>query len=290
MTDSTVVTYICGTKSITFAPDSNFWLSDIAGLATDVDITTSHSASNLGDTVSSQCIKSKKITFTGDLHGDLLTARAQMLACILPGEYAKIIFSDNGRELYVEGYPTRTPEIEIGGAIQGFQFEFLAPYPYFKSTETKSYILAGINPLWQTPFMFQTETWISRFTENSFTTIINSGNVAQAFEIEVYAAEGVTNPKVYNITTNSFISINKTMMRGERFLISTHDKDKDTGNALIYKKSDGIIESGFKFISPESDLDMKIVPGENIFMVNADENKTNLQCIIVTAGGEYHSI
>ncbi len=290
MTNSTVVTYTCGSKSVTFSPDSNFWLSEITGLSTDIEISSSQNANGFGQPINSQYIKGKTITFTGDLHGDLLLTREHLLSCILPGENATIFFNIGDKTLYISGYPTKTPEIEVGAAIQSFQFEFFAPYPYFKTTETKSYLIAGINPFWQTPFFMQNDFWISRFTENSFVKVTNSGNVAQAFTLDIYATSDVTHPTIHNISANSLISINKSMLKGDRLRISTHDKDKDTGDSIIFQSQDSPIENGFRFISPESNLDMKILPGSNIFLVDAEENITNIQCTIITAGGEYHSI
>ncbi len=290
MTNNMTVTYKSSGGTVLFSPESDFWLSEITGLENHVEMATSQSVGQYGCSVNSQSVQSKKITFTGDIHGDILSARKQLLATVVPGVLAQLSFYDDGKTYIIDGYPTKTPEIEFGNAMQTFQFEFFAPYPYFRSAQSFNYMLAGVNPLWQTPFTMQGEVWISRFVEDSFISVTNSGNVPQTFAIDIYATAEFTNPTIYNVTTGGVISINKTFTQGDRMRISTHETDKNNGVALIFTEENGISENAFRYISADSDLDMKIVPGVNIFMADAQTNKTNMQCAVAAAGGEYHSI
>ncbi len=290
MTDSTIVIYKSKGGEITFSVESDFWLTDITGLEMQVDINTSQNKEMAGQSVTSMAVSGRNMTFTGAICGDLQINRKKLINAVLPFENAEItLITDDGAYI-IQGYVAKTPYIEPGAGIQVFQFEFFAPYPYFKTQSNKVYTLSGINPLWQTPFHMQENFYISKYSENMFVDIFNSGNVSQAFTINIYAQEQVTNPVIHNVTQNSFIKINKVLEKGDKFFISTHETDKNAGIATVFTQSGQSMQNGFKYINPESDLDMLILPSHNIFMADADENKTNLNCTLITAGGEYHSI
>ncbi len=290
MTSSTEITYISSGGTIVFSPNSDYWLTDIAGLETSSEMSVSANIQQCGETLDSQYVSGRKLTFTGDIHGELTLNREKLLGAILPAEKATITFKCAEKEYAIDGYPTRTPSINFGEGMQDFQFEFYAPYPYFRTRENTLYSVAGITAKWQTPFFMQNSTYISQYNQNAFVSIINSGNVKQAFVLNIYARESVKNPTLYNITSSGAIHINKTLQKGERIRISTHGSDKDSGNAVLFYTSDGEEQNAFRYILPTSDLDMLISPGTSIFMASAQENKENMQCTIVTAGGEYHSI
>lgn len=290
MTDQMIVTYQSGTKTLTFALESDFWMSEISGLETQIDMATSQGVGQYGETVNAQSVQAKTITFTGDIHGDVVSNRAKLLGTVLPYAPAIVTFTQEGESWQIEGYPTKTAIIEGGVGVQSFQFSIFAPYPYLRSVETKEYVIAGITPLWETPFNMQETVWISRYTEDLFAHVSNSGNVPQGFVLEMYARASVTNPSFYYVEQGSAIHFNYELAEGDRIRISTYDKDKDAGLSAQLILSDTSVKNAFRYISPESDLDIKIPPGGATFMADALENKANLQCVLVTAGGECHSL
>lgn len=295
MNKDTVVIYESAGGSVRFAADGDFWITGISGIQTDIELTVSQSAGQQGATVSGQSVQPKKITLNGALLGragpaQLEARRRQLLAAVLPLEQARITFEQQGESWYLEGWPTKTPVLSDGLRPQSFQFQFYAPYPYFRSTGTKSYQLSGLQALWRTPFYTGGSFWISQYTEDAFKKVENSGSAAQAVTLIFYAAAEVVKPAVYNVDRGSRIGISRTMNAGEKFIISTHDNDKDAGRAVRLFAADGAGSNGFRYITPDSDLSMTVAPGGSIFMADAEANKQNLRCTLITAGGEQHSI
>lgn len=291
MDRNTIIIYENEVGSIFFDTSGDFWIESMEGLQTDIDMVTSQSVGQLGATVNGQSVKPKKATVTGAIVDHVASRREQMLAVVLPNVLSKITFLlGNGDGWYLEGWPTQTPKLSDGLGAQHFQFQFFAPYPYFRSTETKTYQLTGLVPLWRTPFhMFGTKK-ISEYTKDAFCMVANSGSVPQAIVLEILAVGDVPQPEVWCVDTNRRIGITKTLRPGERFRISTYDRDRDAGMAVQFVDAEGAASNGFKYLTPDSDLGMRVGIGGNTFTVRAKENTKSLRCLLITAGGERHSI
>ncbi len=290
MNQDTKIRYQSVGGILNFAYESEFWITKITGLQTDISLNTSQSVGQRGSTVNGQSVQPKKVTVNGAVFGDVEANRAKVLAAVLPLHEARLAFIQNGGTWYLEGWPTKTPVFEDGFGVQSFQFQFYVPYPYFRSAEQKSYQLSGLRALWHTPFYTGGSFYISKYTENAFCRVENTGNVEQAITLTLYAAAEVSKPVVYNVERGGYIRVDKIIAPNERMRISTHDKDKDAGQAVRFFTADGSESNGFKYITPDSDLSMGVAPGGNIFMADAAANKQNLRCTLVTAGGERHSL
>ncbi len=290
MTDNVSVSYESNGKKIVFSKSTNFWLSDIDGLGIDIAYEKTQNSLSAGEKINAQNVQGRHLTFTGDITGDIKLNRELMLSTFVPFQSGTLTFEEDGQSWQIETYVEKTPEIQPSAGLQIFQFSLFAPYPYFHTKEQKQYTLSGYLPQWQTPFFMSEPFYISRQNPDAFTSIFNIGNVAQSFVLSIYASATLVNPTVKNIATGEFISIEKTMQKGERFIISTHDKHKQDGEALLFYNAQGVGENAFGYITPESDLNMQIMPGENIFTALAQENKHNLHCSLITWGGERHSL
>lgn len=291
----TVITYKSAGGSIRFAADTDFWITGITGIQTDVSLTTSQSAGQQGATVSGQSVQPKKLTVSGAILGrqgraQLEEERRLLLAAVRPLEHAVITFVLGDESWYLEGYPTRTPVLSDGLRPQEFQFQFYVPYPYFRSTEQKQYQIFGLRALWRTPFYTGGRFYISRHTEDAFVHVENSGDTPQSIILTLSAAAEVTDPVVWHVGSGRRIAICRTMAPGERLVISTHDSDRDAGKAVRLFMRGGAEQNGFRYLAPDSDLSMQAEPGDNIFMADAAGNKQNLRCTLTTSGGERHSI
>ena len=131
---------------------------------------------------------------------------------------------------------------------------------------------------------------ISSYGDDVFVSVANAGSVPQALTLTIYAAAEVVKPSVHNVDMGTHITVNKTLAPGEQFVISTHDEDKDAGTAVRYIDTEGVEHNGFKYITLDSDLSMRVAPGGNVFTQRAAATGQNARCTLVTAGGERHSI
>ena len=90
------------------------------------------------------------------------------------------------------------------------------------------------------------------------------------------------------------LRITKTLQAGESFTISTVYGSK----RVIYRHADGVEENGFRYLSPDSDMNMQLQPGVNTFRYDAADNREGLRVIRIrdsagclhgrTAGADSH--
>lgn len=291
MNKYTKIIYENAAGSILFDVAGDFWIESITGIETNVEIMTTQSVGQLGATANGQAVQPKEPTLNGCIVRNVEERRRQLLAVVLPQVHSRLTFVlQDGSSWYLEGWPKQLPLLSDGLRPQHFQFRFFAPYPYFRSTQQRSYQLSGLTALWRTPFYMTGTKKISAYTEDAFKRIANTGSVPQAIEVEFVAVGEVTDPEVWNVDASRRIGFTRVMQPGERFRVSTHDRDKDAGIAVQFIGTDGAPQNGFRFLAPDSDLTMQVAPGGNVFMAGAGANKQNLRCTLVTAGGERHSI
>ena len=290
MDKNTKVIYSNAAGSITFDVAGDFWIESVTGIETGVDLNTSQSVGQLGVTVNGQSVRPKEPTINGVIVRSIPANRDRLLAVVLPLVPSRLTFvQPDGKSWYLEGWPKHTPILDNGQRPQHFQLQLFCPYPYFRSGEQRTYQLAGLTAMWRTPFTVGPH-WISNYGEDSFVPVENTGSVPQAITLTIYAAAEVTKPSIHNVDLGTHITINKVLTTGERFVISTHDKDKDAGTAVRYFDASGGQHNGFKYITLDSDLSMYVAPGGNVFTQKAGANGQNCRCTLVTAGGERHSI
>lgn len=274
---------------ITFAQSTDYWITSIKGLSTTTDVSTTQYAGQIGTTVNSLSVQPKKITVTGTIGGDVELRRQQLLDVLTPGAKAHLQIIDGTKDWYIDGIVQACPDIGDGEVLQGYQFILYCAYPYFRQADV-SYQLAGLIPLFRTPF-YTGGTWrISDFTPDLFKLIPNLGNIKMAFKVIFYARAQVVCPAIYNADKSSYIKTTITLAAGDMLTISTIDADKDAGNGVLLVTAAGVQSNAYKYIAPGSDLSMTIAPGGNVMVAAATENTSNLNCTLIAPGGERHSL
>jgi len=168
--------------------------------------------------------------------------------------------------------PEKTPEITPGNGVQFFQTRLHAAYPYWRTTASYATQLAGIIALFKFPFFTGGKWWISKHSDNFFTTIDNNGNVPMDFRVVFTARSAIENPELYHMDTGKRILIRKAMTAGERVVVSTIYGQK--GVTCI--SASGEITNGFRYLSVGSDLSMSLIPGPNLLRIDAAYNREGL--------------
>lgn len=290
MNQFTKITYKNKAGSIVFDVAGDFWIDSIEGIETTVEIDSTQNTGQIGASLGSQSVLPKEITVNGVIVRCIEPRRRQLVNVLVPLLVSRLIFRlENGEEWYLEGYLKQLPILSDGMRPQSFQFRFFSPYPYFRSTRQKSYPLSGLRSLWHTPFTVAPHA-ISRYNDEKFVRAENKGNIAQAFVIRLLAKAKLRDPVVWLVDENKKIAVKKEMQQGDEIIISTHDADKDDGTAVQYRNAAGLMRNGYRFITPESDLSMRIPPGGCTFAADAEENRQNLICTVIAAEGERHGI
>ena len=194
---------------------------------------------------------------------------------------ARFFIHEDGESWYLEGTPKRTPVMEETAEIQQFQFILHCPYPYWRTADDANTLLAGIKALFRFPFYTGGKWYISKYEASAFKRVLNDGDVAIDLTVELKAMAQVQAPEVLLVETGSMLRITKTLQAGESFTISTVYGSK----RVIYRHADGVEENGFRYLSPDSDMNMQLQPGVNTFRYDAADNREGLRVSVLAPRG-----
>lgn len=283
----TIPEYICANlasrQSIHFSPTSNFWVIAISGEnGLDISFNESQATGQTGKTITGRSIGSKSITITGDIVGDY-DANERLLNRLIvpmaPLRWTKILGTERW---YLDGEAQRLPDIDGEPGLLHFQFKLKCAYPYWRTAETLTTMLGGLQSTWfPTPVSTAGRWYISRYKQDLYTTVNNTGNTETDFTLNLTAKARVLTPMLWHNGTRTFIRLNKEMLAGERAVISTAENNR----TCTYYAADGTSQDGFRFMDADTDWWMTLSPGANVLRLTAEEGRENLTATITAPKG-----
>lgn len=269
----TKFTYTTAIGELVFEYDSAFWVTEIDGISSvDIDVSESRSPGQIGSSITSQSVQPRNFTIDGCIFEPVDSNREKLIDVFAPQVPATLTITSGTQSYFLDVIPTRTPEISLGQGLRNFQVQLRAAYPYWRSTRQYSTQIAGLTALFKFPFYTGGTWWISKYSDNYFRTITNKGNVPIEFNVLFSARSAVVNPELYHMDTRRHILIKKTIMAGEMVLVSTIYGNK----GVTITHPDGTTENGFRYLSIDSDLNMALLPGDNLLRMGADQNREGL--------------
>jgi len=273
MNENTVFTYENTIGKITFAYNSPFWIMDVDGVSSvEIDISESRSNRQVGASIASQSVQPRSFTVDGAIFEPIASNRERVLAVIAPEVPSTLTVIQNGESWYLDVVPEKTPEITPGNGVQHFQTRLHAEYPYWRSTTSYASQIAGLIAMFKFPFFTGGSWWISKFSDSYFSTVDNKGNVPIEFRVIFTARSALENPELYHVDTGRRIRINKSMIAGERIIVSTIYGKK----GVTHISAAGEVTNGFKYLTIDSDLSMTLAPGPNLLRIDATSNREGL--------------
>ena len=150
---------------------------------------------------------------------------------------------------YIEGKPAASVKYSTKDSDNNiyfckFQVTVYCNNPMFKKETLVEKTVVGDTPAWSFPWILPQQGVIFGTRVNYLTLVIeNEGNVAVGGKITLIAKGTVVNPSITNIATGEKIVINKTLLAGERIVITTID-GKDRGVVGVV---DGVEQNYLKF-------------------------------------------
>lgn len=288
----TIPEYICTNldtgQSIHFAPTEDFWITSISGEnGLDISFSESQSTGQIGTTINGRSVGSKSITVTGDIIKDYDANERLINRIIVVGaslRWTKILGNERW---FLDCEAQRLPEVDGEPGLLHFQFRLKCAYPYWRTEETVSTLLGGLQPTWfPTPVSTAGAWYISRYKQDLYTTVTNTGNTETDFKVQLTAMARVLNPMLWHNGKRTFIRLNKEMQAGERAVISTADNDR----GCTYYAADGTEQDGFRFMDINTDWWMTLSPGDNVIRLTADEGRENLTASISAPKGVASSV
>lgn len=270
-------------RQIRFAVDSDFWLTDVSGEdGLDLDISEQQSSGQTGTTVTGTAVGAKPITLTGAIRRDLDANERLLKQLLTPGSTGRWTKITAAGVWYLDVLTKHSPDVSGGEHLLNFQFSLYAAYPYWRTEETLTTMLGGLQPTWFPTPVSTTGSWyISQYKRDLYTTVTNTGNTETDFTLNLAAAARVLNPMLWHNGTRTFIRLNKEMLAGERAVISTAENNR----TCTYYAADGSSQDGFRFMDADTDWWMTLSPGDNVLRLTADEGRENLTATITAPKG-----
>ena len=270
-------------KQIRFAVDSDFWLTNLTGDdGMDLGITETQSTGQIGTTVIGTSVGSRSITATGAILKNLDANEKVMKQLLSPGAEGRWVKQVGQDRWYLETIVKRSPDISGGENRLNFQFSLHAAYSYWRTEEQLNTLLGGLEATWfPTPVSTAGSWYISRYKQDLYTTVRNTGNTQTGFSLILVASARVVNPMIWNNGTRTFIKLNKELESGDRAVISTQESSR----GCTLQHGDGTQEDGFRYMDVDTDWWMTLEPGDNVLRLTADSGRENLTVTIAAPKG-----
>lgn len=259
-------------------------ISDMTSVSSvDTQISEAQGVGQTGATATAASIQPRTLTVNGAVRSP--AARAALLAAVLPGVSARLTMLAGGERRYLEGIPSKSPDIANNRGVQKFQFSFRCSYPFWRGEDIAT-TLAALAPKFSFPCSLAGSWYISRYATSAFAVAENTGNMPAPLTVRFYARTQVIDPEIYHLESGSYIRINATMEIGDEITVSTVYGQKGATRT----RPGGEPENVFRLLDIGSDLSMQLRPGTNTYKYDAADGKSGLDVTILAPKGVWAGV
>ncbi len=223
-------------------------------------------------------LDTRKIAISGWVIAEnqsLMTDRKKLLNRFCnPKQLIQIIYGKNTIEFYPDtSIKYSINYVENNEVVCKFKIDGLCPNPLFESVQENKLELASTQPMFNFPLIIPaSEGKVFALREPSLiASIENKGDIESGMKLVFKAKGTLKNPSLFDIKTQKFFKIDKTMVAGETVTINTND-----GQKKITGMKNGVQENYFKYRNWGSDW-LKLQVGTNSYRYDADEGLDNLE-------------
>ena len=256
-------------ESITFTYNAGFLINKPVGIDTlQVSLSQATGIDQVGATIQSANVQPRPVTVSGILVGEFLKNNKEKLLSVVRPDLTAKLYAD---DYYLNVRPTSTPTIDPTAKFAKFQFSVLAAYPYWQKDENAKVELSSIEYGFKFPWNISREYYFGKIVEAQFFNIVNRGQIPVPFTATFFARGDCVNPKITNVNTGKFLSINKSLIAGERVVVEiTHERTYVTSSV------DGDIRGALSLKSTLNKLEV----GDNVLKIEAEEGRKQLEVSI----------
>ncbi len=214
---------------------------------------------------------------------DVENTRYQLMNVFKSGEKGTLYLKNEYREGKIECYFEEMTFDKFSNPTTCTIF-LRAPYPYFKGLEVIVKELSNvINMFVLEAYIPEEGIVLGEISSEGTSEILNESDTELGVTIEVSMIGIVTNPIIYNTTTNKFIGVNRLFASGEKLVIKT-----SIGEKKIYVEKDGVQTNLINRLMKGSSF-FQLVRGINKIKSDATENGANM-IVYVDYQNEYEAI
>lgn len=255
--------------SITFTYDAGFLINKPVGIDTlQVSLSQAAGIDQVGATIQSSNVQPRPVTVSGILVGEFVANNKEKLLSVVRPDLNARFYAD---DYYLNVIPTSTPTIDPAANFAKFQFSVLAAYPYWQKDDSVKTVLSGLQYMFKFPWNISREYQFAKLMETQFINVPNRGQLPVPMTVTFFARGDCVNPKITNVNTGRFMTINKSLVAGERVVVEiTHDRTYVTSSV------DGDIRGALSLKSTLNRLDV----GDNVLKPEAEEGGNQLEVSI----------
>lgn len=256
-------------------------LDGTAGI--DTTLQTSKSPGQDGSTLHDVLLEERAITIEGTIFAktqeELYLLRQQLASVFNPKlKEGTLFYQNNAGIKAIKGVAEQSPVFKEkfdNSRKQVFTITLLCPNPYWKDlTEERSDVA-----IWVGDFSFPLElsssgTEIGHRETSTLVNIRNNGDVECGIRIEFTALASVVNPSLYNVNTQEYLRIKRTLQAGDKLVIST-----EFANKSVELIRGNVITNVFHYVDLSSTF-LQLDIGDNLLKYDADNGIDNLEVSI----------
>lgn len=255
-------------KKYVFGINGNTVFDMDLGAGVTVDIGTSQSFSQVGETVDTQSVSGRPINVKGVVYGDVPERKRAMRNVLAPFTHGRLVF--NGTHfirVYVKATPSFSPVRNDGR----FTMQFYAPFPFFSDINEQNYYIGAVVPQFRFPVNYGVPHRFGTRSAARYTNVVNTGDVRVPFRAYIHSDGTCTNVTISNLKTFAFLKLNGTLNAGD----SVEIYRDDSGVLRAELTSGGVVSDIISWIDEDSSL-FELEAGDNLLSANDDEGGVSL--------------
>lgn len=256
--------------------NTNYTLYQIDGLGPpNASINTTKIAGIDGARFNSAYTDPRNIVIYLTVEGDCETNRINLYRYAKSRRYIKFYYQNEHRDVFIEGY-VENIQIEFFEMKETVQISIICPQPYFKAVQQIETEFAAVTGNFVFPFAYAADgAPFSVFDRSTMQSVFNNGDIENGAIIRIKAIGAASNPQIFNVSTNESFKLKVSLTEGDEICINTNVMYK--GITLTH---DGATSNLINAMVIGSKW-FQLLPGDNIFSVDAEEHPENLFCSIV---------
>lgn len=248
--------------------ESQYQVVSVGGLTpAKANLYTNVIANMQGAKFKSSRVETRNIVLTLKLNGDVEGNRQRLYRFFISGEWCKIYYKNENRNVYIEGY-VDTVDGDLFSISEQIQISIVCMNPYFKDLFSVYTDISKIYAGFIFPFSIGKEGVVfSGYELYREAEVINDSDIECGMIVTLRAtANNIANPRLHNVDTAESMELNLVMNAGDEVVINTNK-----GQKTITKIVDGVRSNAINSFGIGSTW-LQLKSGKNKFYYEADDN------------------
>ena len=265
-------------KQLTFGAGSPYTITEFQGLnPPKATINTNTTATLDGGMFNSSKLDMRNINVAFAIEEEAEKNRLAVYSVIQSKMPLRIYYQSEYLDIFIDGY-VEEMDISYFAKKNIVTVNVLCPFPYFKGAQEVINELSAVEPLFHFPFASEadpSELVFGKIDTLTSVSVDNDGSVVTGLTFQLYAKNAVSNPKIIDYLTASFMQINIDMQMGDLIIITTGQ-----GNKTITLLRNGVRTNIFNLLSKDSTWLQLDIGGSTFFYEVGTGVVTNLDVTI----------